>query len=96
MGNCCPCFGGSSSADHQHNHAYQPVPTNETVVNDQHSNVEMVQTPYQVAAINQGSIADQSGTQNNVKPIELNLYSNVFSGAEVLQKFHNSLSYTTR
>ena len=29
-------------------------------------------------------------------PIELNLYSNVFSGAEVLQKFHNSVQYTTR
>jgi len=29
-------------------------------------------------------------------PVELNLYSNVFSGAEVLQKFHNSVQYTSR
>lgn len=29
-------------------------------------------------------------------PLELDLYSNVFSGADVLQKFHNSLQYTSR
>ena len=102
MGNCCPCGKSSQSTAH----VYVPVPTRE----EGNRNVEIQQTsksqqnvlhqagqaPNPPSISNTTNAVENSGSSNNLKPVELNLYSNVFSGAEVLQKFAGSMSYTTK
>jgi hypothetical protein len=94
---CCPCFkSGTSAPLRGDKHSYQAVPSSGGQGDNKggSSSSRGASTAYYNATNDHLEKIDEIGEPQ--KPIEMNLYSNVFSGAEVLQKFHNSVQYTSR
>lgn len=100
---CCPCFPSSPSASSVGSKSsYQSIPLAGANGNGNSSGGAGSASAQGAPAAYYQSLKDspldkiEEIGEPEPMPIELNLYSSVFSGAEVLQKFHNSVQYTSR
>ena len=100
---CCPCFKRAPPTPPMgHQKSYQAIPfsgkigTGDTGSGLGNKSTHGAPIAHYQALLKASQLEEEEEELRQHTPIELNLYSNVFSGAEVLQKFNNSVQYTSR